>query len=392
MGNYRVVDADGHAWEVPLGRWDRFLPHEYRPFREKVWTTVLDANGNVRQLFDGKLFMAHETGALSDGEIVRHKLYKTDGVKLERPQRGTISAEIGQKRASTPELRIEDMDREGVDIAVLYPSMGLIFLSTEDLELATILSRAENDFQADFSRAYPHRLKPVATLPLVQPTKQCIDAAVRELDRAVTQLGFVGAFVPPTVRKTNLDDPVFFPLYEEAQRLGVPIGVHWSAGTHLPGAEDRFRPDQFFLGHSLGFPVENMISLGSVVCGGLLDKFPRLKWAFLESGVGWVYYWMERLDEHYEKIPEMVREMARWPHEYMKSGLIYYSCDPDERSLPFIVEMMGPDLILYASDYPHWDGRFPETVAPIKNHPGLTIEQKRKILGENALRLYNLPA
>jgi predicted TIM-barrel fold metal-dependent hydrolase len=390
MPQYRVIDADGHGWEVPLRRWDHFLPEKYRPFREKVWQTVLDANDTVRQLFDGKLFMANQTGPVPDEEIVRQRLYRTTDVKVTKVLPGTINPAIGPERASTPSLRLADMDQEGIEIAVLYPSMGLVFLSAEDLELAVVLCRAENDFMADFAKGNRQRLRPAATLPLVKPTKECVGEAIRELERAVTQLGLVAAMVPPSVRKTNLDDPVFFPLYEEAQRLGVPIGVHWSGGTHLPGVEDRLRPDQFFLGHSLGFPVENMIALGSVICSGLPDKFPRLRWAFLESGIGWVYYWMERLDEHYEKTPEMVPDMKRWPREYMTSGLIYYSCDPDERSLPFAVEMLGADLIMYASDYPHWDGRFPDTVGPIRDNPVLTPEQKRKILGENAMRFYGL--
>ena len=398
---YRVIDADGHAWEIPIPSWDRFLSEE---LRGKLFTSGIDPNGCQRVLFDDKLFMACDTGEIADDVIVRDRLlepvkgyrHKGGGDGLPGMPTGsrTTFDKVPAGHPEDPDLHAKDLEQEGIDIAVVFPSMGLMVLSTEKLELAIHCARAENMWLTDHAAPHPDRMKPCISLPLVEPTKACIDACLKELEYAVETLGLdtVVHFLPSVgkTQKANLDDPVFFPLYEEIQRLGLPIGIHWGAGTHLPGTEERFKPEQFFINHTLGFPFENMIALSSIVCGGLLDKFPDLKWAILESGCGWVYYLMERLDEHYEHLAYLMPEMSKWPRDYMKSGQIYYSCDPDEESIPFFLEMMGDDHLLYASDYPHWDGRYPGTVDLLCNNPKLTPVQKQKILGENAARLYGL--
>jgi len=363
---YPVVDADGHAWEVPLGTWDRYVPAAYRP----VWRSGRDPNGRWRTLFDGKLFMQHEVGPVPDDVIVRDRLLTETGSRRAAPMPSGTRAPfdvVPPGHPETSEGRLADMDTEGIDVAVIYPSMGLMWLATDKLDLATVCARAQNDILADLARPFPDRLKPVISLPLVEPTPECVQECIKELNRGAVDLGFRVVFLLPNVQKANLDEPVFFPLYEEIQQLGLPVGIHWGSATHLPGVQDRFRPDQFVLRHAIGFPVEAMIALSSIVCGGLLDRFPRLRWAILESGIGWVPYLMERLDEHYERLPHLLPEMSRWPRDYMKSGAIYYSCDPDEASLPFALEMLGDDLIFYASDYPHWDGRFPHSVTPLKS-------------------------
>jgi predicted TIM-barrel fold metal-dependent hydrolase len=391
QGNvYAVVDADGHAWEAPFRMWDRHLPPAYRG---RVWRSGVDPNGHWRTLFDGKLYMQHETGPVPDEVIAREGLLSQAGERATAAMPSGSRAPFGMVPAGHPETsagRILDMDVEGIDVAVIYPTMALMWLATDKLELAAVCARAQNDILAELARPFPDRLKPVISLPLVQPTPDCVKACVTELNRATSDLGLRAVFLLPSVRKANLDEPVFFPLYEEIQRLGLPIGIHWGSHTHLPGVQDRFRPEQFVLGHAIGFPCEAMIALGSIVCGGLLDRFPDLRWAILESGIGWVPYFMERLDEHYERLPQLQPAMTRGPRDYMRSGRIHYSCDPDERSLPFALEMLGDDLIFYASDYPHWDGRFPRSVEPLRDHPALTPEQKRKVLGGNAARFYGL--
>lgn len=386
---YRVIDADGHAWEVPIKLWDKYLP---AALRGKLFRGGVDPNGHYRTLFDGRLTMAHETGAVPDEVIVRdHLLDPHRGPRVMPTGARASEDRVKPGHPETPEGRLADMDLEGIDIAVLYPSLALVWLATDKLDLAIACARAQNDLLRDQMGPCGERVRPAISLPLVQPSAECVKACIRELEHAVNDLGFRSVFMPPNVHKTNLDEPVLYPLYAEIQRMGLPIGIHWSSATHLPGIEqDRFKPEQFVLGHTIGFPVESMIALGSIVCGGVLEKFPRLKWAILESGIGWVYYFMERLDEHYERLPQLLPAMKKWPRDYMKSGLIYYSSDPDEASLPFILEMMGDDLVFYASDYPHWDGRFPESVAPIRDNPKLNAAQKRKILGDNAARFYGI--
>jgi predicted TIM-barrel fold metal-dependent hydrolase len=120
----------------------------------------------------------------------------------------------------------------------------------------------------------------------------------------------------------------------------------------------------------------------------VLDLFPKLRCAFLEAGVGWLPFWMERLDEHYELMPEYVPNLKRKPSEVIRSENFFISCDPDEETLPYVVEHVGADRILYASDYPHFDGRFPDTVKFTAGRKEFSPEVRRKILHENPVRLY----
>jgi hypothetical protein len=97
---------------------------------------------------------------------------------------------------------------------------------------------------------------------------------------------------------------------------------------------------------------------------------------------------MERLDEHYELMPEYVPYLKRKPSEVVRSENFFISCDPDEETLPYVVSHVGADHIMYASDYPHFDGRYPYSVKYTAGRAEFPVEVQRKILHENAERLY----
>jgi predicted TIM-barrel fold metal-dependent hydrolase len=120
------------------------------------------------------------------------------------------------------------------------------------------------------------------------------------------------------------------------------------------------------------------------------EQFPRLRLAYVEAGCGWIPYWMERLDEEYEKRAAEAPLLKGKPSEYMTNGRIFYSCESEEETLHYVLERAGDEIILYASDYPHWDSNYPNTVKSIAERPILSDEQKRKVLGANAKRLYRL--
>ena len=139
-----------------------------------------------------------------------------------------------------------------------------------------------------------------------------------------------------------------------------------------------------------------MVAMLSLVCGGVLARLPKLGVAFLEIGIGWVPYWMERMDEHYEKhelrdeLKKEVPYLTKEPSEYVKAGNVFVTCEPDEKTLPDCIGHTGEDLPMYASDYPHVDSKFPETVKLLRSREDLPPNVKEKILGLNAARFYNL--
>jgi predicted TIM-barrel fold metal-dependent hydrolase len=149
------------------------------------------------------------------------------------------------------------------------------------------------------------------------------------------------------------------------------------------------RHDNWLITHAMAFPMGLIHALSSVVCGGVLERFPTLRVAFLEGGCGWLPFFMDRLDEHVEKLPSLVPWLTKSPSEHLKSGRVYITCEPEE-DLAYPISRLGEDLIMYASDYAHWDCEFPHSVTKIDEREELTAGQKDKILRENALRFYGL--
>jgi predicted TIM-barrel fold metal-dependent hydrolase len=295
----------------------------------------------------------------------------------------------GRDGMTDPQARIVDMDREGIDVAVLFGGFaGLGAAVLPDARLGAVMARAYNDWLASYCKPHPKRLIGVAALAAQDPPE-----AARELRRCVQDYGFRGAAFPVNVQGKNLADPSFNPIWAEAERLDVPVCLHNSSVIHGPGGE-RFTSYFFKKAPLDGF--ENMLASMSVVCGGVLDRFPELRVAFMESGAGWVPYWLDRLDDYYSELGHRSIEYLDaplrrgLPSAYFKSEQCYFSCEVEEKTLPYVLSVVGEDRALYASDYLHHDCKFPESVNIIKRRADLSPEAKEKVLGRNAAALYKL--
>ena len=284
--------------------------------------------------------------------------------------------------AGTADAWLKALDRGGMELAVLYPTLGLFMSFLKDRQWAVALCRAYNSFMhEEFTRKSP-RLKPVALVPLQDP-----DAAARELRRAVRELGCVGAMLAADGAHV-LGDARFTPIYEEAQRLDTMLGVH-ASGSHLGGGGLELFP-AFIQTHTCSHAFGQMRQLTSIVLEGIPARFPQLRIAFLEAGCGWAPYWIERMDEEYAKRAAEAPALKTKPSDYVRSGNIYFSCEADESLLPQALKLIGDEQILYASDYPHWDGSYPHSLNELRGREDISDAQKRKVLGENARRLYKL--
>jgi uncharacterized protein len=161
-------------------------------------------------------------------------------------------------------------------------------------------------------------------------------------------------------------------------------------GRYGSEATGTTRFDKFFYVHLFGHPFEQMIALSVLVGEGVLDRFPKLRFVFLESGCGWVPYWLDRLNEHYEVLGVQLPALKTEPSNLLQRGQLYFSCEPDETELPHVVDTIGDNWIVFASDYSHFDSRFPGASEPIVENQKLNDLSKRKILNDNARRLYPL--
>lgn len=276
------------------------------------------------------------------------------------------------------------MDKHGVETAILFPTAGLGLSRIVEPELAIAVCHAYNSFLAEeVCRVSPDRLKGVAMLPVHD-----VPMAVQELRRAVTELGMVTAMIPALGMRRPLGHPEFYPLYEEAQRLDCLLSVHG-----VPHDRRYFVDllDYFIDVHTVGFPVSLIIQLANMIYRGVPELFPRLRLAFLEAGCTWVPYMMDRMDEEYEKRGDVEAPLLKQkPSEYIRSGRFYFTCETGETLLPQVLEMVGEDAIMYASDWPHWDTDFPESIHTLEERKDLSDRAKQKILRENALRAYKL--
>jgi predicted TIM-barrel fold metal-dependent hydrolase len=148
--------------------------------------------------------------------------------------------------------------------------------------------------------------------------------------------------------------------------------------------------EQYSYVHMTAFTFEPMIALMHMIDEGVFDRYPRLKVAYVEGGCGWLPFWAQRLDEHFEKLRPQWPLCRRTPSEIIGSGQVALTCEPEEHALSSVLDAIGPHLVMHASDYPHWDCEFPESVRMLASVPGLTDVQVRRVLGRNAVDWFGL--
>jgi hypothetical protein len=280
--------------------------------------------------------------------------------------------------------RLKDLDTEGIDIQVVYPNIMAMASHLDDGELAAAMCRAYNNYAAEKSRTFNGRVRPVAAVALQNPAE-----AAKELRRAIKDLGLVGTVVTGTVGNKNLDDPCFEPFFREANELGAAVGVHWITGCFDSPGQERFKDPYFYI-HMVGMPFNLMIGIMTLIGGGVMEKYPRIKFVFLEIGAAWLPYWMWRMDDHYSRSMHRPAGVPKKPSDYVRSESCFVSCEPDEEGLAHTVEIIGADRIIFASDYPHGDCDFPHSVTKFRKRTDISEEIKQKILWDNAARLYGI--
>jgi predicted TIM-barrel fold metal-dependent hydrolase len=314
---------------------------------------------------------------------------------------------------------VEDMDREGVDIAIVFTTEGLTTCWFDDLDpaLSAALCRAYNNWLYDYCSIAPERIRGIALLPL-----QDIGLAEQELRRAVVDLGMVGVAWRPNPHFGRLiSDEAYAPIFALAAELDVPIAYHEGApepqvrvnghaqtygflrnagrdprGRGMDGRGFYWfgtgRTDDDPSTHAARHPMEQMGALLTLAADGVLDRFPGVRFAFLESGCGWTPYWVERLDALFAD--PALRSTYRGecaPSEYFLRGQCFISCEAGEENIALVGRILGNGCLMWASDYPHQDSvpTFPDTVGALLTNP-IDMEFRRRILWDNPARFYNV--
>ncbi len=362
INDCRVIDADGHLNDWHLD-WAARVPPEYRAVAPR---SILDDNRWRQIEVDGlRLPIRHTTRT---------------GKTVTRPAKYWLPNRPGEQ---DPVKRLPDMDEMGIDVAVLFGGHGFLvssFVESPDAAYATMY--AYNTYLAEYCRTSPSRLKGVAMVPMQAPER-----AAQELRRAIEQLGMVAAVLPPHhVNGTMLGDKRLYPIYETAQALGIPICIH-TIGVQINPVSAMVQDP--VLRDTYG-AFSSMMALGSLVIGGVLDAFPRLTFAFLEAGVGWVPYIADRLQFNYEFFGSADSRLKQEPKECVQNGRIYFASDPDEPLLNTVAKVTGEDRLVVGSDYCHPEGLCPFSMKVVAERQDLSESFKRKLLSDNPARLYGV--
>jgi predicted TIM-barrel fold metal-dependent hydrolase len=375
-----VADSDMHIFE-PADLWQRWidpawrhvapvgLTEMHRDMRVKVKSHVILKLGTVRPQADRTAWKAEHKSAYADAE-------------------GDSWSPASQARA---------MDAEGLDLAVMFPTRGLFVLGLDLPEVmgfdglepafAAAIARGYNDWLHDFCSAYPGRFFGAA---MVAPHD--VSRAVEETRRAVTELGFKSIFLSPgVVGRRQWHDRVYDPLWAECERLNVPVAFHGGGQNYLKPDFSLEIFDRLMMWHTFSQPLGIMAAAVSLTAGGVLERFPKLRVALLEGNCAWAPWLFYRLDEHYEWLGKMeAPDLTMKPSEYFLRNC-FLSVEADEELVKQYVEHFGDDNLVFSTDYPHADSKYPRAVESFQTLP-LSAASQKKILWDNWSRLYDIPA
>lgn len=367
---FKIMDSDLHVLEPP-DLWERYIDPEFKDRAPRGLTSVTRGLGVE---VEGRVF-----GHIHEGVHLERMIYSCS---LQQENYGEA-----ERRNYDGVAMLDAMGREGLDLAVLYPSRGLLVVSVPGLdhELFAAISRAYNDWLHDLCLTDPTRLYAAAMVPAPN-----IPAAVAETRRAAEEYGFKAIFLTADIYdQRGWDDSFYYPLWEECQRLGLVVGFHTTGTLALRPGQAGGMFSTWMQIHTFTHSIPCMEAVVAFTSGGVLEEFPRLKVAFLEANCSWVPWLLWRLDEHYELGGHIERPRLKMkPSEYFRRQC-YASIEADEVSAKGIEDFGLGDNIVFSTDFPHPDSKWPFAVKSLLQLP-LSDELKEKILWDNCLALYSL--
>lgn len=360
LGGQTIIDADCHVVE-PAAVWGHYLEPRFR----------------------GRAARASGAGDADPAAAARR-----GALHMKQHDR---EPELAWRSAAA---HVASLRRLGIDRAFLYPTHGrwLFALDSMEADLAGALVRAYNDWLLDFCDHAPGFLCPVGAMSQHDPADM-----VSEL-RRVAGLGWRAVFVRSNpIQGRLLGHPDHEPFWSECERLGVAVAIHEGAHARVPTA-GASRSTTHFARHACSHPMGQMMAFLALVEGGVLERHPGLRVAFLEAGCGWLPCWLWRLDAEHEHLGgEVKRNVRRRPSEYFRRQC-FVGCKPGEPYLPRIVERIGADNLLFGSEYPQIDPTTYPKIDHTKAAPGELLRTNTgigpgvmgKILWDNPRRFYGL--
>ena len=298
-----------------------------------------------------------------------------------REWHGIKPVEMGSMFRSTkwcwaPEERLADMDSMGVDIQIVSPG-DQFYQQRRDADVVAAMHREVNNEVHQMTLDYPDRLKGFAQIPM-----QDVNAAITELDRAVNQLGLVGAMIDDKVNGRTFDEPEFLPLWKAAEQMGAVLLIHQSAPNVVEARSTRYH-----LPNSIGNLVERAVTFASFVFGGVMDACPDLKVCLCHGG-GYTCFGIGRMDRGWQVRAEARANISQPPSAYLNK--FYYDClTHSEPALRMLIDSVGIERVIFGTDWPA-DMAIDWPVSWVLSLESLTSDEKEAILWKNLEGLLGL--
>ena len=367
-----VFDADGHVIEPT----DLYFGGLDPAFRDRVTVDAAlgDHHGHLFPLLDGQ-------PSFGGSSWMREYLRTDEGKQVLVDRFGDI-AESG----FDPPAMLRALDTQGIAVAALFPSFSLHVPYTDGIapDVSLALARAYNRWITGYVAGHTDRLLAIAVAPLHDPV-----GIEREIRHTVEREGARGVMVRPNpVDDRPRHDSGNDRLFSLLEELEIPMLLHEGRGGRSPFAGDRF--DTWYAAHVVSHPFEMMLALLGLVVEGVFDRHPLLRVGILESGTGWLPWWLDRIDEHHERFGPMERaDQLQAP-----SGLFARHCviasDSDDPFVADAVRAVGADHVAWSSDFPHLEAKWPDGAAVFAEKSGLTSEELDHVFQGTPCRLYGV--
>jgi len=375
---FRVFDADTHV-EPTAEVIDQYVDPGFRtrlpeltPFRQPVRPGNPGGAPGKHVYRYGQISFKRILGEAGPRET--HSGRDTHWMGSKQPRAGTQDDQA--------ESRIQDMDDEGTDTHFCIPTAWTSLVGHPDPSIEVNIIRAFHRHMANFSGNHPDRLQ-----SMIVASARDVDAAVQEI-KSWGKSRWAVAVMPLVTKDIPADHPSLDPIWKAAVDHDLPIAHHSFTWTppYFPGAFDLW--DNVFLGRLASHPWGAMRFIASVIGGGLMDRYPDMRVGTLECGFGWLPFWGKRMDEQYAYVGS-TQELKMKPSEYLKSGRYFCSVERHEGDDMFrmVSSFLGDDVLMYASDYPHSECQFPETVENFLAWQ-MKPEQRQKLMAGNADRFF----
>jgi predicted TIM-barrel fold metal-dependent hydrolase len=371
----KIFDSDTHVGPF-MDVLDKYLSADERS-KLADWEQYKSTNRNGQITYNkGQRLYRRRLGDAQADQAPAGYMAGFTGVKREREPSPRVDQD--------PAERIKDMDYEGVDVNLTLPSGWFGTWTTgEDIGLEASMYRAYHRWMEEYCGAYPDRLGGVI-LACARNVAEGVKE-IRQWGKSRWAWG-VMAYAPYGM---PLDHPDLEPIWAEAAAHDLSVVLHTFTvmPPYAPGGLDTW--ENLFLQRSAAHPWCGMRNMAALIGSGVMDRYPKLRVGTLEAGHGWLPFWMKRIDEHYETIRAALPALKMKPSDYVTSGRYFQSIEvPEGAGLTnAVADLVGDDVLMYASDYPHGESHFPQTVKMAFEWP-MSEQRRRKLMWDNAVRFY----